>query len=147
MDHLRTSPSQQHLDPTSRSSTSSQQDPDDLEADMSGPAGMRAETSGAELGPAVGGGRRAHKLDLYSIPVFLLECLAIAGLAYAAYFIHFQYKLKPLLSGFYCDDISLRQSFSENAYTKLFRRPDNELMMLGGLLVVPLMVVSRANGR
>lgn len=139
MDHLRSSPSQQHLDPTSRSSSSSQQDHEDLEQEMVG--------IGSAVGLVGGGGerlagQRPHKLDLYSIPVFLLESLILSALGYAAYFLHFQYKLAPLLSGFYCDDISLRQSFSESKFTQQFIQPDNELTVLVLLIVVPIVVVS-----
>jgi len=104
-----------------------------------GPAGLMGSVLGAG---ELGAGQRAHKLDLYSIPVFLLESLLLAGLAYLAYFVHFQYKLKPMISGFYCDDSSLRQEFSETKLTKQFDHRDNEMTLIILLIVVPIVIVS-----
>lgn len=122
MDHLRTSPSQQHLNPSRSSSIPSQREEIDQE-----PATNEA---------------RPHRLDLYSIPVFLLELLVLGGLAYSAYFIHFQYKHEPLISGFYCDDISLRQHFVESKIIQQFSRQDNELVIVVLFLAVPVVLVS-----
>lgn len=82
------------------------------------------------------------KLDLYSIPVFLIETLILLVLTYSAYYLHFQYKPDPYLSGFYCDDISLRHEYSETKLTEQFNKPDNELVVLSLLLAVPIIVVS-----
>ena len=81
------------------------------------------------------------KLDLYSIPVFILEVIILIGLAYSAHFIHFQYKHEPYLSGFYCDDISLRNEYTESKLTQQFTQPDNEIVVLALLLAVPIIVV------
>lgn len=109
---------------------------------MLGVGGVEGPGAGELIGPTGGSQQRPHKLDLYSIPVFLLECIILTALGYAAYFLHFQYKLEPLLSGFYCDDISLRQKFSENRLTQQFIESDRELTVLALLLAVPLAVVS-----
>lgn len=82
------------------------------------------------------------KLDLYSVPVFVLELIILIGLAFSAHYIHFQHKHEPYLTGFYCDDISLRHEYRESKLTEQFTRPDNELVVLSLLLVVPLVVVS-----
>lgn len=84
----------------------------------------------------------SSKLDLYSIPVFLLEVVILIGLAFAAHYIHFQHKHEPYLTGFYCDDISLRHEYHDSKLTEQFTRPDNELVILGLLLVVPIVMVS-----
>lgn len=118
MEQLRSSPSQQHLNP-SRSSSVSQRD--ELDQDQTN--------------------ERPHKLDLYSIPVFLLEVVVLVGLAYLAHFVHFQAKFEPLISGFYCDDISLRQHFIETKFIQQFTRPDNEIVVLALLLAVPIVTV------
>lgn len=85
---------------------------------------------------------KSHKLDLYSIPVFLLEVLVLIGLAYFAQYVHFQYHHRPLLSGFYCDDISYRQQFVETKLTRMFSQQQNELTLVALLLVVPIVLVS-----
>lgn len=86
------------------------------------------------------------KLDLYSIPVFILELGILIGLGFSAHYIHFQYKHEPYLSGFYCDDISLRNEYTESKLTEQFTRPDNELVVLALLLAVPIIVVSAHRG-
>lgn len=85
---------------------------------------------------------QSDKLDLYSIPVFLIELLILLGLAYAAHFIHFQHKPEPYLTGFYCDDIDFRHQYSESKLTEQFNKPDNELVLLAILLAAPILVVS-----
>lgn len=49
------------------------------------------------------GANKQYKIDLYSVPVFVLEILILAGLAYAAFLIHFHYSVlhQPFISGFY----------------------------------------------
>lgn len=86
---------------------------------------------------------QSDKLDLYSVPVFVLELLLLIGLAFAAHHIHFQYKHEPYLTGFYCDDISIRHEFHESKLTEQFEHSDNELVVLSLLLIVPIVVVSR----
>lgn len=85
---------------------------------------------------------QSDKLDLYSVPVFVLELLLLIGLAFAAHHIHFQYKHEPYLTGFYCDDISIRHEFHESKLTEQFEHNDNELVVLSLLLVMPIVVVS-----
>ena len=87
---------------------------------------------------------QSDKLDLYSVPVFVLELVILVGLAFAAHHIHFQYKREPYLTGFYCDDISIRHEFRESTMVEQFSRPDNELVVLSLLLIVPIVVVSRS---
>lgn len=84
----------------------------------------------------------ADKLDLYSLPVFLLEFIVLTGLTYSAHYLHFQYKPDPYLSGFYCDDINLRHEYTESKLTEQFNKPDNELVVLSLLMAVPIIVVS-----
>lgn len=128
---IRSSPSQQHLEPSRSSSLQSA--PDELDVD-----------GATERGANLGGSRRnrPHKLDLYSVPVFLLEVIVLAGLVYGAYYLHFQYDHKPLISGFYCDDISYRQQFLDRNLAQGFTRQDNELVVLSLLLAVPIVTVS-----
>lgn len=85
---------------------------------------------------------QSDKLDLYSVPVFVLELIILVGLAFAAHHIHFQYKHEPYLTGFYCDDISIRHEYRESKLAEQFSRPDNELVVLSLLLAVPIVVVS-----
>lgn len=85
---------------------------------------------------------KSHKLDLYSIPVFLLEVLVLIGLAFLAHYIHFQYHYKPLISGFYCDDMSYRHQFVETKLTRIFSEEDNELTAIALILAVPIVLVS-----
>lgn len=85
---------------------------------------------------------QSDKLDLYSVPVFVLELVILVGLAFTAHHIHFQYKHEPYLTGFYCDDISIRHEYRESKLAEQFSRPDNELVVLSLLLVVPIVVVS-----
>lgn len=122
---LRSSP--QNLEPSRSSSIASH--PDEME-----PNRQHGGPSNTD---------KSHKLDLYSIPVFLLEVLVLIGLAYFGHYVHFQYHHKPLLSGFYCDDISYRQQFVETKLTRVFSQPQNELTMVSLLLVVPIVLVSR----
>jgi hypothetical protein len=89
--------------------------------------------------------RQSDKLDLYSVPVFVLELIILVGLAFAAHHIHFQYKHEPYLTGFYCDDISIRHDFRESKLVEQFARPDNELVVLSLLLAVPIVVVSKTS--
>lgn len=88
---------------------------------------------------------KQYKIDLYSIPVFLLEVIILLLLAYSAYYIHFQYKHEPLINGFYCDDISYRQQFAESTLTKKFILKSDELTVTALLLAVPIVVVSIQN--
>lgn len=126
---LRSSP--QNLENPSRSSSIASQ-PDEMEArNNAGPLGND----------------RSHKLDLYSIPVFLLEALVLIGLAYLGQYVHFQYNHKPLISGFYCDDISYRQQFVETKLTRLFSQPQNELTVVVLLLAIPIVLVSMLTTR
>lgn len=129
MDHLRSSPSQQRLDPSRSSSLSQPEDEDDGAGPIASPAGLG----------------RPHKLDLYSIPVFLLEVLVLCCLAAAAYYIHFQYHHEPLLSGFYCDEVALRHTFTEDKFIQQFSREDTEQVVLALLLAVPIVLVSSSH--
>lgn len=123
---LRSSPSQQNLDPSRSSSLRSNQE--------------------LEMEPQRHN-EKPHKLDLYSIPVFLLEVIILLGLAYLAHFLHFQYKHEPLISGFYCDDTAYRQHFIESNFSKAFSDEKNELPSVALALVVPIVLVSTASSR
>lgn len=138
---LRSSPSQQHLNPSRSSSLDGSHDggANDLDG-ATGGAGHHHHRSGSQgnqnqLEP------RNHKLDLYSIPVFLLELLVLCGLAYGAYYSHFQYKHSPMINGFYCDDTSYRQEYQETAWTKQFNGKEEELYVLLTLLAVPILLI------
>lgn len=123
---LRSSPSQQHLNPSRSSSLDSRDE--------------RAN----ELDPPTTIESRSHKLDLYSIPVFLLEVIVLAGLAYAAYYIHFEYQHEPLISGFYCDDTSYRHNYDRSdakLAPQITGKQDIELTFLSMTLVLPVVVV------
>lgn len=87
-------------------------------------------------------GQRSHRLDLYSVPVFLLELALLAGLAYSAYFVHFQLRYEPLVSGFYCDDVAYRQQYVESPFTKFLSNRNNEPVALALALAVPVVLVS-----
>lgn len=126
MDHLRSAPSQQHLVNSSRSPSLNHQD--DQEADDQSLEQQQQN--------------RPHKLDYYSIPVFLLEVIVLLGLTYSAYYIHFQYKHEPNVSGFYCDDTTLRQHFVQTNFVRSFIKEDNEIVVIGLLLAVPITLVS-----
>lgn len=125
MDQLRSSPSQQHLNPSRSSSLPSQQD----------------EMEQAEVSALTAQERRPHKLDLYSIPVFLLELGVLVCLGLFAHFVHFQYKHEPNLSGFYCDDYTLRHNYVESKLLRQFTEADNELVVLALLLAVPIVLI------
>lgn len=119
---LRSSPSQQNLDPSRSSSLRSQVRVEDMDQQSNNI-------------------KKPHKLDLYSIPVFLLEVIVLLGLAYLAAFIHFQYHHASYISGFYCDDTSFRQQFTNSNYTKYFSDKDLELATVVLLLAVPIVLV------
>lgn len=85
---------------------------------------------------------RPHRLDLYSIPVFILEVFVLALLALSAYFIHNLYYLEPLVTGFYCDDKSYRNVFKESDLTKHLVHEQDELTVLGLLIAIPITFVS-----
>lgn len=85
---------------------------------------------------------KSYKIDLYSIPVFLVELAVLAGLAYVAYLFHFQYTPEPFISGFYCDDISYRQRYNPARYTKKFDHQLDMLTIISLLAVAPVLMVS-----
>lgn len=85
---------------------------------------------------------RSHRLDLYSVPVFILEALVLIALANGAYYLHYEYYIEPFVSGFYCDDISLRQKFAKSEFTTQFIQEENELIVLALLIAVPITLVS-----
>lgn len=86
---------------------------------------------------------RPHSLDLYSVPVFILELLVLVGLGFAAYYLHYEYYIEPYLSGFYCDDITIRQQFAKSEFTRQFIQRENELVVLTLLIAVPVTIVSK----
>lgn len=135
---LRTSTSQQQLNPSRSSSLESGQD----ELDGTGIEPMSTAT-GLAGGPyGFDSKSRPHKVDLYSIPVFCLELIVLAGLAFAAYFIHFQYQHEPLISGFYCDDVAFRQQPIDSLVASQFSKLDNELTVVVLLIAIPIVIVS-----
>lgn len=138
---LRTSTSQQQLNPSRSSSLESGQD----ELDGAGiePMGANLSAPGLSGGPYSPDSKsRSHKVDLYSIPVFCLEIIILAGLAFAAYFIHFQYQHEPLISGFYCDDVAFRQQPIDSLVATQFSKFDSELTVVVLLLAIPIVIVS-----
>lgn len=127
---IRSSPSQQHLDPlNSRSSSLRSQGEDDNEIGQDTDAPMMNQ--------------KKHKLDLYSIPVFLLEVLILCALSYAAQFIHFQYHNDSFVDGFYCDDTTLRQHYKDDgSFVQLFNQKQNEATFVVIVAMVPIILVS-----
>lgn len=121
---LRSSPSQQNLDQSRSSSLQSNNRCDEMDQQSN------------EIN------NRSHKLDLYSIPVFLLEVIILICLAYLAQFIHFQYQHDSMPAGFYCDDISYRQNRIEDKFIQIFSHKRDELTFVAGILVVPVVLVS-----
>lgn len=118
--------------------------PDELDGTGLEPMG---DNSGSTEGPyGDSGTRRAHKVDLYSIPVFCLELIILAGLGFAAYYIHFEYPHEPLLSGFYCDDLSYQKQPLDTLITKQFSKIDNELTVSALVATVPIVIVSTSIG-
>lgn len=114
--------------------------PDELDGTGMEPMGDNSGSTGGPYGDT--GARRTHKVDLYSIPVFCLELIILVGLAFVAYSIHFEYQHEPLLSGFYCDDLSYRKQPLDTLITKQFTKTDNELTLTALAVVVPIVIVS-----
>lgn len=85
---------------------------------------------------------RPHRLDLYSVPVFIVESFVLAALAFIAYYLHYEYYIEPFVFGFYCDDNSLGQKFSKSEFTEQFIKQDHELTVLCLLIAVPVTMVS-----
>lgn len=85
---------------------------------------------------------RPHRLDLYSVPVFILEVLVLAALAFVAYYLHYEYYIEPFVFGFYCDDSSLGHKFAKSEFTEQFIKHDHELTVLCLLIAVPITMVS-----
>lgn len=87
--------------------------------------------------------QRPHALDLYSIPVFLLELVLLGALGVFAYMLHFEWRPAPFLSGIYCDDQELNHEFRASPFaSEQFLSRDKETMVLALLLAVPITVVS-----
>lgn len=86
---------------------------------------------------------KSYKIDLYSIPVFLVELAVLSGLAYAAFVLHFQFKPEPFVTGFYCDDTAYRQYYDPTRWTKKFDRQLDMLTIISMLAVAPILMVSR----
>lgn len=87
------------------------------------------------------GNEKSYRIDLYSIPVFLIELAVLAGLAYAAFILHFQFKPEPFVSGFYCDDTTYRQHYDSTRWTKKFDRQLDLLTIVSLLAVAPILMV------
>lgn len=121
---LRSSPSQQNLDQSRSSSLQSNNRCHEMDQQSN------------EIND------KQHKLDLYSIPVFLLEVIILIGLAYLAQFVHFQLQHDSMPAGFYCDDISYRKNRIEDKFTQIFSHRRDELTFVAGILVVPVVLVS-----
>lgn len=85
---------------------------------------------------------RPHRLDLYSVPVFILEVLVLSVLVLFAYFIHYLYYLEPLVTGFYCDDTALRNNFHETDLTKHLIQVQDQVIILALLIAIPITFVS-----
>lgn len=89
-------------------------------------------------------GDRKYKLDYYSIPVFLLEVLALAGLGYGAYYFHYEVNLKPRITGFYCDDNDYKYQPPQDKFKlmKDFENGPTELQFILLSMLSPLAIVS-----
>lgn len=84
----------------------------------------------------------SYKLDLYSIPVFLLEVIILIGLGYSAYYLHLERQHEPLVSGFYCDDVAYRHRLIESNVIKRLTRKESELTLLIVVFTIPIVIVS-----
>lgn len=66
----------------------------------------------------------------------------MGGLAYLAYYLHFEHEHEPYVSGFYCDETVYRQQLIETKFTKQFNNKDNELIVVVALWAIPIVIVS-----
>lgn len=97
---------------------------------------------GDERGDRTNSRDGTYKLDLYSIPVFILEVIILLSLGFTAFFIHCKFKHEPLVTGVYCDDTAYRQSFNQSKFTDLFIVKEEEFMFIICLLIIPIIMVS-----
>lgn len=128
--------------PTDPSTTSS------LDEQMPNNNGVRVAGDGTSLGAShqiVTNSRKTarQKTDYYSVPVFIFELLALSATAFFIYWFHYEHQEDAWLSGFYCDDFSLKQAFNfDSVFLKNIVFPTEESYFFLATALGPIILVS-----